>query len=85
MLLKRSQSLNCTYKAALIWNIVREVLKLDEFYNKVSSPKTSIKNKILKLHAEGESIEWEQCSWNSFRYKLNAYQLIYLGIYKPCY
>ena len=65
-----------TYQAALIWNAFREVLRLDDFSKKVSSLKTAVKNKILKIQAEGDPIEWEQCSWNSFHYKLNYPDLI---------
>ena len=50
-------SLNFTYQAALIWNVAREVLQLDDFSK--SLPKTAIKNKLLKSQAEGDPIEWE--------------------------
>ena len=48
----------------------REVFQLHDFSK--SSPKTTIKNKILKIQTEGDPIEWKQCSWNSFQYKLNT-------------
>ena len=65
-------SVNFTYQAALSLNVAREVLRLDHFSKKVSSLKTAIKNKILKIQAKVDPIEWEQCSWNSFQYKLNT-------------
>ena len=58
-------SLNFTYQAALIWNVAREVLQLHNFSKR--SPKTATKNNILKIQVEGDPIEWEQCSWNSFQ------------------
>ena len=47
-------SLNFTYQAALIWNVARELLQLDDFSK--SSPKTAIKNKLLKIQAEGDPL-----------------------------
>ena len=55
-LITREPSLNFTYQASLIWNVAREVLQLHDFSK--SSPKAAIKNKILKIQAEGDPIEW---------------------------
>ena len=61
------------YHAGLIWNTVRNLLKMHDFSNEVSLVKSGIKRELLKIQAEGDPKELEHHTWNSLHYY--AYKL----------
>ena len=73
MLITPQPSQTFIYHAGLIWNTVRNLLKIHDFSCEVSLVKSGIKRELLKVQAEGDPKEWEHYTWNSLHY--NAYKL----------
>ena len=66
LLLTPSPSDSFLYHGCLIWNVVRDLVKLYDFNSRNLTIKSVLKKKILETQREGDSIKWESStSWNS--------------------
>ena len=53
------------YVGSLIWNAVRDLIKLYEFSQNSGSAKCVLKREILKIQKGGDRIEWQHGTWNT--------------------
>ena len=66
LLLSPSPSNSFLYHGCLVWNVVRDLVKLYDFNSKNLTIKSDLKKKILEIQCGGDSIEWDSSmSWNS--------------------
>ena len=61
---------NFLYTGSLIWNVVRELIKIYDFSIKVGPTKTAVKKEILKTQGDGDPVEWQHDSWNAINYHM---------------
>ena len=64
-LLTPNPSRNFLYVGSLIWNAVRDLIKLYEFSQNSGSAKCVLKREILKIQKGGDPIEWQHGTWNT--------------------
>ena len=67
-LLTPNPSKNFLYVGSLIWNAVRDLMKLYEFSQNSGSAKCVLKREILKIQKGGDPIEWQHGTWNTLQY-----------------
>ena len=67
-LLTPNPSKNLSYVGSLIWNAVRDLIKLYEFSQNSGSAKCVVKREILKIQKGGDPIEWQHGTWNTLQY-----------------
>ena len=72
LLLTTNHSNNLSYHGSLIWNFVRDLVKIYDFSLRTVSIKSELKKQISKIQLEGDPMEWQSGSWNSIDY--NVYQ-----------
>ena len=60
------------YVGSLIWNVVRELIKIFDFSSfNSSSLKSQIKNEIQKVQMQGDPNNWQHGSWNTLQFHKN--------------
>ena len=67
-LLTPNPSKNFLYVGSVIWNAVRDLIKLYEFSQNSGSAKCVLKREILKIQKGGNPIEWQHGTWNTLQY-----------------
>ena len=67
-LLTPNPSKNFLYVGSVIWNAVRDLIKLYEFSQNSGSAKCVLKREILKIQKGGDPIEWQHGTWNTLQY-----------------
>ena len=67
-LLTPNPSKNFLYVGSLIWNAVRDLIKLYEFSQNYGSAKCVLKREIIKIQKGGDPIEWQHGTWNTLQY-----------------
>ena len=58
------------YLTSLIWNVVRNLIKMHDFNSKTYSIKTELKKGILNIQLECDPLEWQHGSWNTIDYNV---------------
>lgn len=56
------------YVGSLIWNVVRDLLKIYDFSQKSGPIKSQIKKEILKIQTQGDPKTWQHDSWNTLQF-----------------
>ena len=64
-------SVNYFYQASLIWNVVRDLLKIFDFSPETGPIIAGIKRKILEIQSSGDPVGWQHGSWNTLQYHNN--------------
>ena len=67
-LLTPTPSKNFFYEGSIIWNVVRELLKIYDFSLKLGPIKHDMKVKILEIQLQGDPSEWQNRTWNTLQY-----------------
>ena len=57
------------YAGSLIWNVVRDLIKIYEFSIKSEPIKSAIRWLILKIQKQGDPDEWQHGTWNTLQYQ----------------
>ena len=57
------------YVGSLIWNVVRDLIKIYEFSIKSGPIKSAIRGLILKIQKQGDPDEWQHGTWNTLQYQ----------------
>ena len=57
------------YVGSLIWNVVRDLIKIYEFSIKSGPIKSAIRGLILKIQKQGDPDEWQHETWNTLQYQ----------------
>ena len=57
------------YVGSLIWNVVRDLIKIYEFSIKSGPTKSAIRGLILKIQKQGDPDEWQHGTWNTLQYQ----------------
>ena len=56
------------YVSSLIWNVVKDLLKIYDFSQNSGPIKSQIRKEMLKIQCEGDPINWQHGSWNTLQY-----------------
>ena len=67
-LLTPTPSKSFFYVGSLVWNVVRDLLKIYDFSQKSGPIKTQIKKEILKIQTQGDPKTWQHDSWNTLQF-----------------
>ena len=70
LLVTPNPSNNFSYHGSLIWNVVRDLVKMYDLNSRTLSIKSELKKQISKIQLEGDPMEWQSGSWNSIDYNV---------------